>query len=120
VAAPQASGLAPGIAAGLGALATALLLGGLWMLDRRRRSETPAGYRAESARPPGTGVRLGMACAAMLAVLALGAAAGALFATQATPGEGETKDAASTAAVFDPLGADGAGGPGQRRQHGSP
>jgi peptidoglycan hydrolase-like protein with peptidoglycan-binding domain len=119
-AAPQATGLAPGVAAGLGALATALLLGGVWMLRRRRGNGTPAGYRGEPLRRPGSGVRLGMACAALLAVLALGAAAGALFTKQATSGQPETKDAAGAAAVLEPIGADGARVTGQRRQHRSP
>ena len=117
----QASGLAPGVAAGLGSLVTALLLGGLWMLGRRRRGGgTAAGYRAEPSRPPGTGLRLGLACAALLAVLALGVAAGALFTQQATSGERETKEAAGTAAVLEPIGADGAGVSGQRGQQRSP
>jgi peptidoglycan hydrolase-like protein with peptidoglycan-binding domain len=80
----------PWLAAGLGALGTALLLGGLWVLGSRRRGRTP-----------GSRVRLGMACAALLAVLALGAVAGALFATQATPDRG-TKEAAITGAVLEP------------------
>ena len=78
---PQPSdGLAPEVAAGLGALAMALLLGGAWLLGGRRRRRTAAGHRAERDRSPATGLRLGMVCAALLAVFAMGAAAGALFA----------------------------------------
>jgi Putative peptidoglycan binding domain len=116
----RSSGLAPGLAAGLGALAMALLLGGLWMRDRRRGGGTPAGHRGEPSRPPGSGVRLGMACAALLAVLALGVAAGALFAKQAAPGGRDSNDTAGAAAVFEPIGADGAAASGQRRENRSP
>jgi hypothetical protein len=55
---PQPSdGLAPEVAAGLGALAMALLLGGAWLLGsrRRRRRRTAAGHRAERDRSPATG-----------------------------------------------------------------
>jgi peptidoglycan hydrolase-like protein with peptidoglycan-binding domain len=89
-------GLAPEVAAGLGALTAALLLGGAWLLGGRRRR---AGHRAERNRPPATNLRLGMVCAALLAVFAIGAVAGALFATQASPGDRDTDEARSTAAV---------------------
>jgi peptidoglycan hydrolase-like protein with peptidoglycan-binding domain len=89
-------GLAPAVAAGLGALTAALLLGGAWLLGGRRRR---AGHRAERNRPPATNLRLGMVCAALLAVFAIGAVAGALFATQASPGDRDTDEARSTAAV---------------------
>jgi Putative peptidoglycan binding domain len=115
--ATESSGLAPGVAAALGALVTALLLGGLWLLGSRRRGGSPAGHRPEPTGPPGIGVRVGMACAALLAVLALGAAAGALFANQATPDQRETKDAVTTGAVLEPI---GAAGEGQGRSRGSP
>ena len=109
---PQPSdGLAPEIAAGLGALAVALLLGGAWLVSSRRRG-------AERVRSPGTNLRLGMVCAALLAVFAIGAVAGALFATQASPGDRETDEARSTAAI-PPTGAADAVAPVQRA-HGSP
>lgn len=110
---PQPSdGLAPEIAAGLGALAVALLLGGAWLVSSRRRG-------AERVRSPGTDLRLGMVCAALLAVFAIGAVAGALFATQASPGDRETDEARSTAAIPPGTGAADAVVPVQRA-HGSP
>jgi Putative peptidoglycan binding domain len=115
--ATESSGLAPGVAAALAALLTALLLGALWLLGSRGRSGTPVGDRAAPARPPGSGVRLGLACAALLAVLAVGAAAGALFANQATPDQRETTDAVTTGAMLEPI---GAAGEGQGRSRGSP
>jgi hypothetical protein len=115
---PQPSdGLAPEVAAGLGALAMALLLGGAWLLGGRRRRGTAAGHRAERDSSPATGLRLGMVCATLLAVFAMGAAAGALFATQASPGEGGTEEARSTAAIPDVTGAGGVGVAVQRRPH---
>ncbi|HTE62517.1 MAG TPA: peptidoglycan-binding protein [Solirubrobacteraceae bacterium] len=118
---PQPSdGLAPEAAAGLGALAMAVLLGGAWLLGRRRRGGTAAGHRAERHRSPATGLRLGIVCAALLAVFAIGAATGALFATQASPGERQTEAARSTAVIPDVTGAGGAGVAVQRRPHRSP
>jgi hypothetical protein len=107
---PQPSdGLAPEIAAGLGALAVALLLGGAWLVSSRRRG-------AERDRSPGTNLRLGMVCAALLAVFAIGAVAGALFATRASPGDRETDEARSTAAISPGTGA----AVPVKRPHGSP
>jgi hypothetical protein len=101
-AAPQPSDeLAPEVAAGLGALAVALLLGGAWLLSSRRR-------RAERDRSPTSNLRLGMVCAALLAVFAIGAVAGALFATRASPGARDTDEARSTAAIPPVPGAAGA------------
>lgn len=118
---PQPSdGLAPEVAAGLGALAMAVLLGGAWSLSSRRRRGTAAGHRAERDRSPATGLRLGMVCAALLAVFAMGAAAGALFATQSSPGERQTDEARSSAAIPDLTGAGGASVAVQRRPHRSP
>jgi peptidoglycan hydrolase-like protein with peptidoglycan-binding domain len=118
---PQPSdGLAPEVAAGLGALAMAVLLGGAWLLGSRRRRGTAAGHRAERDRSPATGLRLGMVCAALLAVFAMGAAAGALFATQSSPGERQTDEARSSAAIPDLTGAGGARVAVQRRPHRSP
>ena len=99
---PQPSdGLAPEVAAGLGALAMAVLLGGAWLLGGRRRRGTSAGDEPERDRTPATNLRLGMVCASLLAVFAMGAAAGALFATHASPGERETGEARGTAAMPD-------------------
>jgi peptidoglycan hydrolase-like protein with peptidoglycan-binding domain len=113
-------GLAPQVAAGLGALAMAVLLGGASLLGRQRRRRTAARHRAERERSPATGLRLGMVCAALLAVFAMGAAAGALFATQASPGERETEAARGSAAIPDLTGAGGAAVAVQRRPHRSP
>jgi hypothetical protein len=100
--APQPSdGLAPGVAAGLGALAMAVLLGGAWLLGGRRRDRTAAGDGAARDRSPATSLRLGIVCAALLAVFALGAAAGALFATRASPDERQTEETHRTAATTD-------------------
>jgi Putative peptidoglycan binding domain len=119
VAVPQPSqGLAPEIAAGLGALAVALLLGGAWLVSSRRRGAAGAGHPTERDRTPGTNLRLGMVCAALLAVFAIGAVAGALFATQASPGDRETDEARSTAAI--PPGTGAADAVPVRRAHGSP
>jgi hypothetical protein len=88
---PQASdGLAPEVAAGLGALAMAALLGGAWLLGRRR---------AERDSSTATGLRLGMVCASLLAVFAVGVAAGALFVTHASPDQRQTEEAHGTAAL---------------------
>jgi hypothetical protein len=92
-------GLAPEVALGLGALVAALLLGGAWLLSGRLRGAAAAGHRAERGRSAVTNLRLGMVCAALLAVFAVGAVAGALFATQASPGDRETDVARSTAAI---------------------
>jgi peptidoglycan hydrolase-like protein with peptidoglycan-binding domain len=106
VAVPQPSdGLAPEVAGGLGALAVALLLGGAWLLSSRRRR---AERRAERVTSPATGLRLGMVCAALLAVFAIGAVAGALFATRASPGDRDNDEARSTAAIPPVTGAAGA------------
>jgi Putative peptidoglycan binding domain len=119
--APQPSdGLAPEVAAGLGALAVAVLLGGAWLLGGRRRRAAGAGRRAERDKSPASNLRLGMVCAALLAVFAMGAAAGALFATQASPGERETEEASSSAAISHLTGAGGAAVAVQRRPHQSP
>jgi peptidoglycan hydrolase-like protein with peptidoglycan-binding domain len=86
---------APMLVAGLGALAAALLLGGAWLLARR-----PRGAGApRRGRSPATRLRPGIVCAALIAVFAIGAVAGALFATRAAPGERGTVEAKGTAAV---------------------
>jgi peptidoglycan hydrolase-like protein with peptidoglycan-binding domain len=115
---PQASdGLAPEVAAGLGALAMAVLLGGASLLGRQRRRRTAARHRAERERSPATGLRLGMVCAALLAVFAIGAVAGALFATQAAPGDRGTVEARGTAAIPAVTGAAAARTAAQHRPH---
>jgi hypothetical protein len=63
-----------------------LVLGGLW-LARGRRGGPAAGAHVQRPAAPAGGVRLGMLCAALLAVFAVGAAAGAIFATHATSEE---------------------------------
>ncbi len=113
-------GLAPGVAAGLGALAMAVLLSGAWLLGRPRRSPTAAGDHAERDRPPATNFRLGMLCASLLAVFAIGAVAGALFATHASPGDRATEKARGTAAIPDRTGAAGAEVAVRLRPHRSP
>jgi putative peptidoglycan binding protein len=118
---PQPSdGLAPEVSAGLGALAMAVLLGGAWLLGNRRRRGTAADHGAGRDGSPATGLRVGMVCAALLAVFAMGAAAGALFATQASPGEREIEEARSTAVIPDLTGAGGPGVAVQRRPPRSP
>ena len=111
---PHAShGPAPELVAGLGVLAAALLLGSSWLLGGRRRGE-PA---ARPDRTPGTLLRPGIVCAALLAVFAIGAVAGALFATRAAPGDRGTVEAKGTAAVPAVVGV--ARAP-ERRRHRSP
>jgi hypothetical protein len=106
---PQPSdGLAPEVAAGLGALAMALLLGGVWLVGGRRRGTAAAGERADRDRSLATNLRLGMVCASLLAVFAIGAAAGALFVTHASPAERQTEEAHGTAAITDMTRAGGA------------
>jgi hypothetical protein len=71
---PQSS---PGVPAGLLALLAALAAGALVLALRAY------GSRAREAR-----INFGMVCAALLAVFVIGAAAGAVFATQAAPDAG--------------------------------
>jgi peptidoglycan hydrolase-like protein with peptidoglycan-binding domain len=89
----RSDGPAPEVAAGLGALAMAVLLSGAWLLARRRRGRTTAGYREDGDGSSANGLRFGMVCAALLAAFSMGAAAGAVFATQATPGDSEPEAA---------------------------
>jgi peptidoglycan hydrolase-like protein with peptidoglycan-binding domain len=84
VALDSSPGLSPWIAAALGALAAALAFGVLWLGARRRHaSPRPGAPPSNSVRPPGRRLSLGLVCAALLAVFALGAALGAVFATHA-------------------------------------
>jgi peptidoglycan hydrolase-like protein with peptidoglycan-binding domain len=83
-AADSSPGVSPWIAAALGALAAALAFGVLWLGARRRHaSPRPGAPPSNSVRPPGRRLSLGLVCAALLAVFALGAALGAVFATHA-------------------------------------
>lgn len=100
-------GLAPEVAAGLGALVMAVLLSGAWLLRRPRRDGTVAAGHAERDRPPATNLRLGLVCASLLAVFAMGAVAGALFATHASPDDRATEKARGTAALPDRTGTAG-------------
>jgi Putative peptidoglycan binding domain len=68
-------------AAVIAVLALALLVTALWALSDRRREVEPDG-RARA------GLNVGLAFACLLAVLAIGASGGALFASQAAPGAG--------------------------------
>ncbi len=97
---PQSDdGPSVGLAAGLGALAMALLLGGVWVLTSGRRSGQAGGARAEQHPAFERRLHAGMLCAALLAVFAVGAAAGALFATHAADGERASGDDANAALV---------------------
>lgn len=73
---PESSGLAPGYAALLGAFAAALLAAGLWVVRGSRRPPAREGR-----------LNLGMVGSVLLAVFAVGAAGGAVFATRAAPSD---------------------------------
>jgi hypothetical protein len=88
---------APQYLAALAALAAGLLITVLWALKgRRRERRRPRGARpnpeparrTERGRAPEAALNLGVVCAALLAVFALGAAGGAVFATRAAPTDG--------------------------------
>jgi peptidoglycan hydrolase-like protein with peptidoglycan-binding domain len=80
----SSSGISPWIAGALGALAAGLAFAVLLLGARRRHaSPKPGAPPSKSARPPGRRLSLGMVFAALLAVFAVGAALGALFATHA-------------------------------------
>ena len=76
-------------------MAAALLLGGAWLVSGRRHHALATGRD----RSPATHLRPGIVCAALLAVFAIGAVAGALFATRAAPGGRGSVEAQGTAAV---------------------
>ena len=81
-AAPESSsGIAPVLAALLVAAAVALLFGTGWVLGSRSRDR--GARRALPAEPVETRLSLAMVCAGLLAMFAVGAVGGALFATQA-------------------------------------
>lgn len=90
----SSDGLDPWLAALLGALATGVLFAGISRLGRRRRGMPAAERRASSPR---SRPNFGMAFAVLLAVFALGAAIGALFATHAAPGDRDGAEVASGA-----------------------
>jgi hypothetical protein len=100
---PESSdGLEPWLAALMGALATGVLFAGLSMLARRRHGEPAAERRGTAPRSPRSRLNLGMAFAVLLAVFAMGAAIGALFATHAAPGDRDGTEVASSALVSPP------------------
>lgn len=94
---PEPSGeVAPGVAALLGALAAALMVGALWASTlwapigrRARRRGASPGDVVVVVRSHGLGA--GLACALLLGTLALGAAGGALFASRASPDAAERR-----------------------------
>ena len=83
VAPESSSGIAPVLAALLVAAAIALLFGTGWVLGSRSRDRRA--IRAVPAQPVETRLSLAMVCAALLAMFAVGAVGGALFATRAAP-----------------------------------
>jgi hypothetical protein len=85
----SSDGLSPAWAALIAGLAIALLVTALWAISSRRRAAGAGGHA-------GAGVNVGLAFACLLAVFAIGASGGALFATQAAPG-------AHTEATAEPL-----------------
>jgi hypothetical protein len=88
---PESStGPAPELAAAVAGLALILLLVVVWRLARRHRPR-PRGQ-------PAGGLRLGLVCAALLAAYAIGAATGALFASEARP----DRDAKPSTATAEP------------------
>jgi peptidoglycan hydrolase-like protein with peptidoglycan-binding domain len=100
----SADGLEPWLAALLGALAMGVLLAGFSRLGRPRRGTTVAERRGPAPLSTRSRLNLGMAWAVLLAVFALGAASGALFATHAAPDERDRAEVAS-GAVLPPSGA---------------
>jgi hypothetical protein len=86
----SSSGPAPELAGAVAGLALILLLVVLWRLARRHR-QRPRGQ-------PASGLRLGLVCAALLAAYAIGAATGAIFASEAIP----DRDAKPSAATAEP------------------
>jgi hypothetical protein len=98
----SADGLEPWLAALLGALAMGALLAGLSRLGGPRWGKPAAERRSPAPLSTRSRLNLGMTSAVLLAVFALGAASGALFATHATPDEGDRAEVAS-GAVLPPL-----------------
>jgi Putative peptidoglycan binding domain len=100
----SADGFEPWLAALLGALAMGVLLAGLSRFGRRRRGKSAAERQGPAPLSTRSRLNLGMAWAVLLAVFALGAASGALFATHAAPDERDRAEVAS-GAVLRPSGA---------------
>jgi Putative peptidoglycan binding domain len=100
----SANGLDPWLAALLGALAMGILLAGLSRLGGPRWGKPAAERRGPAPLSTRSRLNLGMACAVLLAVFAMGAASGALFATHAAPGERDSAEVAS-GALLSPSGA---------------
>jgi Putative peptidoglycan binding domain len=99
----SADGLEPWLAALLGALAMGVLLAGLSRLGGPRWRKPAAERRGPAPLSTRSRLNLGMAWAVLLAVFALGAASGALFATHAAPDERDSAEVAS-GAVLPPSG----------------
>jgi Putative peptidoglycan binding domain len=98
----SSDGLDPWLAALLGALAMGVLLAGVSRLGRPPRGEPASDRRGRASRSPRSGLNVGMACAVLLAVFAVGAAVGALFATHAAPDERDGAEVASGALLSPP------------------
>jgi peptidoglycan hydrolase-like protein with peptidoglycan-binding domain len=90
----SSDGLNPWLAAFLGALVMGVLLAGVSRLGRPRRGKRAVDRRGPASRSPRSRLNLGMACAVLLAVFAIGAAIGAIFATHAAPGERDDEEIA--------------------------
>jgi peptidoglycan hydrolase-like protein with peptidoglycan-binding domain len=90
----SSDGLNPWLAALLGALVMGVLLAGVSRLGRPRRGKRAVDRRGPASRSPRSRLNLGMACAVLLAVFAIGAAIGAIFATHAAPGERDDEEIA--------------------------
>lgn len=90
----SSDGLNPWLAALLGALVMGVLLAGVSRRGRPRRRKRAVDRRGPASRSPRSRLNLGIACAVLLAVFAIGAAIGALFATRAAPGERDDEEIA--------------------------
>jgi peptidoglycan hydrolase-like protein with peptidoglycan-binding domain len=102
------SGISPWLAAALGALGAGLALGAFRLRASRRRGGPKRGaHVAPRLGPSDRRLSLGMVCAAMLAVFAVGAAVGALFAANAADDE---RASASEPRAALPLAQSSAGG----------
>jgi peptidoglycan hydrolase-like protein with peptidoglycan-binding domain len=115
-AAPEPSeGIAPGYAALLGALAAGLLLVALWSATRRRARRPSLERGADSPAAGASRLNVGVACAALLGVLAAGAAGGAAFATRAAPDARDSTARDRSQNTIEPLGTGSAAAAGQPR-----
>jgi Putative peptidoglycan binding domain len=98
----SSDGMEPWLAALVGALATGILFAGLSRLLRPRRGESFAQRQTPAPRSHRSGLNLGMAFAVLLAVFAMGAAIGALFASRAAPGDRDGGEVAGGALLSPP------------------